>query len=286
MSSNSSTVLLATCSVIAAGLGYGFYRSNSGTTDRSCNNLDEIDDDNAANVEDLITEEEVIKIFRTLYLEMQNVYAQLMKQIQAMAAMGQQLPQNQVQALFGSEMGRILVLKQKAICDQYNMDLECLEEATWEFLGVNTELKPRPEVVKVVNQFQKFWEHATGHEVNEWRPGVQPKKPNIMSPAETVRAAEVYFAAHREMHQRTVQRFRDEGEDLTNPVVKQRLTQEILASAESEDPGEAALDAMGCTTRDFEQSIQKNSSDPMVGQTVARLQMQQQQELQALLVQG
>jgi hypothetical protein len=63
---------------------------------------------------------------------MQGVLAQLMQQIQQIQQSGQTIPEGQLKQLLGAEMERALV-KQGMVIEEFDLSLDCLEEATWEF---------------------------------------------------------------------------------------------------------------------------------------------------------
>jgi len=277
MASSSSTAVLVAGSLLVAGLGYGFLSMNSKPSSSS-REITEIDDDEDHG--DFITADEVAKIFDRLFLEMQSVFAQLMQQIQQIQQMGQQLPERQIKGLLHGEMERALTSKQKLVLDEHDIDYDCLEEATWEFLEKENEY---PKVKHAVERFQKLWETATGEPVVGWRPGKEIKEREeeaVLSAEQTVEMAEKYFGALTDAMRILMNKFKAEGRNLQDPIVQQQLNMEFSQSAN--DAGEAALDEHGVSLRQFEKSVQAHSSNPAVGRALATLNMKQQQELTAM----
>ena len=255
----------------AVGLVYAM-RGNShssGITD-----IDELGDD-----VDYITEQDVCKIFDKLFLEIQGVLSQLMQQIQQLQMAGQMIPEAQLKGILREELVRALNVKQQAILEQFDIDYDCLEEATWEFLENEEQY---PNVKKSVDRFQKLWENATGEEVAGWRPGKEATRSveNLLGPEETIQMADIYFSSLTSAMRDLVTRYKEEGADMKDPSVQQAMNMEFARSAN--DYGEAALREQGVTMDQFESSVKANSSNPNVGRALAQLQMKQQQELMAI----
>lgn len=272
-SSSSTAVLVAgSAALLVAGIGMlSQFQQQSTITD-----IDDMHED------DFITEQEVVKIFDRLFLEMQGVFSQLMQQVQQLQQMGQRIPQKQLEQLIRSEMERALAVKQQTVLDQFDIDYDCLEEATWEFLE---DEEKYPKVKRAVEKFQKLWENATGDDVVGWRPGKESGSASrtpeeLLSPEQTVAMAEIYFTALTENMRTLVARFQAEGKNMQDPSVQQELNMEFAAGAN--DAGEAALAAQNVTMNQFEQSVKSHSSNPTVGRALAMLQMQQQQDLMSI----
>ena len=273
MPSSTSTVLLGSALVVAAAAATVFYSSKSNS-----NELAEIDEDET----NFITAEEVIKVFDRLFLEMQGVLAQLSQTVQQIQMSGQMIPEKQLRQLLKAEFERALVVKQKQILDEFDMDEDCLEEATWEFLEKEEEY---PKLKKAVERFQKLWENVSGESVVGKRPGKESESKEaepaeVLSAEKTVEAAEVYFNALTKTMEGLVSSFKKEGKNLRDPSVAQEL--HLQFSSVVNDKGEEALQAMGISLNQFQKSIEANASNPMVGRSLAMLQMQQQQALMSM----
>lgn len=244
--------------------------------------ITEIDED----VADFITADEVVKIFDRLFLEMQAVLAQLSQQIQQIQMSGQQIPEKQLRMLLRGEFERALGIKQKVILEEYDMDEDCLEEATWEFLEKEEE---NPKVKKAVERFQKLWENVSGESVVGKRPGQEGETKEsdsveLLDAQRTIEVAEVYFDALTNAMGELVQGMKQDGKNLRDPSIAQELQMQFASVAN--DKGEEALESMGITQAQFQKSIEKNAENPMVGRSLAMLQMKQQQTLMSMGVPG
>jgi hypothetical protein len=270
--SSSTTVLLGSALLVAAAAATSYYSSKGGESSRE---ITEIGDD------DYITEEDVCKIFDRLFLEMQAVVAQLSQQIQQIQMTGQNIPEQQLRQILKGEFERQLLAKQQQVMDEFDVDEDCLQEATWEFLENGAEF---PKAKRAVERFQKLWENISGESVVGKRPGMKHDPmldaTEILSAARVVEAAEVYFEAITDAMHDVVKAFKAEGKDLRHPAVAQDL--HIEFSSVANDKGEDALKAMGVTQLQFQKSIETNASNPTVGRALAMLQMKQQQALMAM----
>jgi hypothetical protein len=278
-SSSSTAVLVAGSALLMAGLSFGLMGLNSsgGRNSRALVVTDIDEDDDSS---DNITAGEVAKIFDRLFLEMQGVLAQLMQQIQQIQQSGQTIPEGQLKQLLRAEMERALVVKQGMVLEEFDLDLDCLEEATWEFLEKEGE---HNDVKKAVERFQKLWESATGDQVTGWQPGKAAEQKLIaptLSPEKTIEVAALYFASLTDNMKVCVAKFKAEGKDLRDPEVQQMLNQEFAQTAN--DAGEAALEKVGVTMEQFESSVKEHGDNPTVGRALGMLQMKQQQDLMAI----
>jgi hypothetical protein len=278
-SSSSTAVLVAGSALLVAGLSFGLMGLNSsggkGSRALVVSDIDE-EDSNSDN----ITADEVAKIFDRLFMEMQGVLAQLMQQIQQIQQSGQTIPEAQLKQLLRAEMERALVVKQGMVIEEFDLDLDCLEEATWEFMEKEGEY---PDVKKAVERFQKLWESATGDAVTGWQPGkaaMLKEAAPILSPEKTIEVAAQYFESLTENMKVLVAKFKEEGKDLREPPVQQLLNQRFAETAN--DAGEAALNAVGVTMEQFESSVKEHGDNPTVGRALGMLQMKQQQDLMSI----
>jgi len=231
--------------------------------------------------EDCITEAEVCKVFDKLFLDMQGVLSQLMQQVQQIQMAGQMIPEKQLKALLKTEMERALLVRQQVVLEQFDIEYECFEEATWEFLQDEDRY---PKVKKAVERFQALWDNATGSNVKGWRPGKDASAvsaaEDTMSPERTIEVAQVYFSSLTDQMRALVTQYKSENKNLQDPSVQQSLNMDFAKSAN--DAGEDALAALDVTLRQFETSVKAHSNNPQVARALAVLQMQQQQDMMAL----
>jgi hypothetical protein len=273
MPSSSSTALIGSALLVAAAAATTFYSSKSSTK-----NIAEIEENEDG---DFITAEEVCKIFDRLFIEMQAVLAQLSQQVQQIQMSGQVIPEKQLRQLLKGEYERALTMKQQQVFEDFDVDEDCLEEATWEFLEKGEEY---PGVKRTVERFQKLWENVSGESVVGRRPGktYESKEEDfeILSPVKLIEAAEFYFEALTSAMAELVHDLKAQGKNLRDPAVAQQLHMAFASVAN--DKGEDALRAMGLTLTQFQKSIEVNANDPTVGRALAMLQMKQQQALMSM----
>ena len=273
MSSSNTKLLLGSALLFAAAAAPFFLKKDKTAT------ITDIDEEDG-NVE-YITEEDVCKVFDRLFMEMQAVLAQLSQTVQQIQMSGQHIPEKQLRQILKSEYERALLVKQKQALEEADMDYDCFEEATWEFLDNESDY---PKVKKSVERFQKLWENVSGENVVGRRPGksgqIEEEKVELLSAERTIEAAEVYFNAMGDAMGDLVQTFKKEGKDFRNPSVAQEL--QMAFAGEANDKGEEALKGMGVSLSQFQKSIEANASNPMVGRSLGMLQMKQQQQLMAM----
>jgi len=250
-----------------------FFKSKS----ISAGALQEIDPD------DCITAEEVGAIFDALFLHMQNVLAQLSQQIQQIQMSGQSIPEAQLMQLLKAEFERALLAKQKMIFEEYDVDEDCLKQATWEYLAREDEY---PSVKKAVERFQRLYENISGEKVVGRRPGdgkasgENETMTPLLTKEQVLEAATIYFEALTSAMESVVKEFKNDNEDLGDKSTSQKLHMKFASVAN--DVGEAALEKMGVSLNGFQEAIKAYGQDPQVGQTLAMLQMKQQQDFMAL----
>jgi hypothetical protein len=211
---------------------------------------------------------------------MQSVLANLSQEIQKIQMTGQSIPEAQLRQILKSEFERNLTSQQAAIFDKHDVDADCLQEATWEFMDKANDY---PKLKTAVERFQKLYENVTGEKTVGKRPGSSSAlvaDVQDIPQDKLIEAAAVYFDALTASMGAIVKQFKAEGKDLKDPSVAQQLQMEFASVAN--DSGEKALDEMGITMDSFKSNIDKHSSDPQVGRSLAMLQMKQQQELMAL----
>jgi len=119
------------------------------------------------------------------------------------------------------------------------------------------------------------------------RPGQaapEPEQVELLSPDKLVETAEVYFGSLTDAMRGLVQKYKDEGKDLTSPAVAKQLNMEFTATAN--DAGSQALEEIGSSLNQFQKSIEAHANKPQVGRALQMLQMKQQQELMSMGVPG
>ena len=278
MSSSTPKILIGSALLLAAAAATS-YISSKNSSSESSRELVEIDDE-VLEGEVFITGDDVCKVFDRLFMEMQAVLAQLSHTVQQIQQSGQVIPEQQLRQLLITEYERALTVKTKQALDEADMDDDCFEEATWEFLDKEDEY---PKVKKSVERFQKLWENVSGENVVGKRKGGVQKEEEVVEilPAEkTIEVAEVYFDALTTTMGDLAAKFKEDGKDLRDPQVAQQLQMEFSSIAN--DKGEEALKELGISQLQFQKSIEANASDPQVGRALAMLQMKQQQALASL----
>lgn len=199
---------------------------------------------------------------------------------------GQVIPEKQLRQLLKSEFDRALLAAQVKVFEDFGVDADCLEEATWEFIDQPNEY---PKVKRAVERFQKLYESISGETVAGWRPGksgdatdetaLAKPAPKELGPEELVKAAHVYFEALTFKMLEMAKVYEAAGKDLKNPMVAQ--TYHMEAATDANEAAEEALSKIGVAMNSFRTAIDKHSRIPAVGQTLGMLQMKQQQALQA-----
>ena len=278
MSSSTPKILIGSALLLAAAAATS-YISSKNSSSESSRELVEIDDE-VLEGEVFITGDDVCKVFDRLFMEMQAVLAQLSHTVQQIQQSGQVIPEQQLRQLLITEYERALTVKTKQALDEADMDDDCFEEATWEFLDKEDEY---PKFKKSVERFQKLWENVSGENVVGKRKGGVQKEEEVVEilPAEkTIEVAEVYFDALTTTMGDLAAKFKEDGKDLRDPQVAQQLQMEFSSLAN--DKGEEALKELGISQLQFQKSIEANASDPQVGRALAMLQMKQQQALASL----
>jgi len=272
MPSSSTNALLMASSVVLVAAAAQFFATDS--KERGSTGATGITE------EELITEELLVKIFDRLFIEMQMVLQQLSHQIQQLQSTGQIIPEAQLRKILTSEYERALMDRQVKIFEDHDVDADCIEEATWEFMKDEEKF---PKAKRAIERFQKLYESVSGETVVGRRPGVtlETKDAHILTASETIEAATAYFGALSGAMKELAEKFKNEGKNLHEPAVQQELQMKFAGLAN--EAGDAALEAKGVTTKDFHASIERNATDPKVGRQLQMLQLQQQQEMVALL---
>ena len=268
--SSTKVALISAAGATALYLASKAFTSSSASTQIDTANL---------SPDECIQPDDVIAIFDDLFLHMQSVLAQLSQQIQQIQMAGQSIPEAQLRKILKSEFERALLAKQAEVFDKHDVDEDCLKEATWEFLDQEEQY---PKVKKAVERFQTLYENVTGEKTVGKRPGGKGVVKDVkdISKEQLLEAAGVYFNALTTAMGTIVTKFKDDGKDLTNPMVANQLQMEFAGVAN--ESGEKALAEIDIDMDSFKAAVEKYQSDPEVGRTLAMLQMKQQQELMAL----
>jgi len=267
--SRSNTALIAVAGsalVIAAAAASPFFRGKKEKSS-GLGEIDEIGDE-----EEMIKPEDVAKIFDALFVQMQGVLSQLGQQIQQIQMSGQQIPEQQLRQLLKGEFERALTAYQGKVFEENDVDEDCLEEATWEFLANSDKY---PQVKKSVERFQRLYESVSGESVVSNNTPVE-----TLTKEKLLEAAEVYFDALTKAMCTVVEKFKEKGSNLHDRAVVQQIQMQFASAAN--DAGEKALENIGITQDTFKKSVEKHASDPEVGRKLATLQMKQQKELIAM----
>lgn len=243
---------------------------------RALTTVTEIDDDGDGEETEYITENDVVKIFDQLYLELQNAFSQLMNQVQQLQMSGQRIPEQQLQLIMKQELERALRAKQGSIVEMANIDMDCFEEATWDFLNPAAHHTPSAKVRVAVEKLQKLWQTATGEHVVGWTPFSEPEVMEPLDPDATIQAATVYFQALTTCMRRLISEYEVSGKDLRSDAVQQQLN--IDFSHQANDAGDVALQELGYTQQQFEASVAAHQANPAVARALTMLSMQQQQD--------
>lgn len=216
---------------------------------------------------------------------MQQIVLQLSQQVQQIQMSGQMIPEKQLRQLLKAEFERALLACQAGVYEENDVDADCLEEATWEFME---EPDKYPKVKRAVERFQKLYESISGEDVVGWTPskgkhdstdeGGATKRE--LSPEELIKAATLYFETLTEKMIEIAKEYMAAGKDLNEPQVSQQYQME--AASDANDAAEEKLKSeMDIVMSDFRAAVDKHSRVPAVGQTLGMLQIKQQQELMA-----
>ena len=273
----STTTTITALAATAAILAYSATHLTK-TTAATSTDLTEIDED------DLITPEDVTSIFDKLFMQMQQVVLQLSQQVQQIQMSGQVIPEKQLRQLLKSEFERALGQLQAQVFEEADVDADCLEEATWEFMEDGERY---PKVKRAVERFQALYESVSGVEVKGWHPNkgnesgatVGGGNKKELTADELIEAATLYFDKITETMVEMANTYKAQGKDLKDPQISQKYQME--ASTDANEVAEKALEETGISMSDFRSAIDKHSRIPRVGQTLGMLQLKQQQELMA-----
>jgi len=178
------------------------------------------------------------------------------------------------------------VTKQTAVFEECDVNEECLEEATWEFINQSDEY---PKIKCTVKRFQKLYENVSGESIVGQRPGHADSAADgaakgaqeLLEEDKLIEAAEIYFGSLTKCMSKIVHGFNEQGKNIHDPSVAQELHMKFASVAN--DAGEEALkEECGITLKTFQSSIEKHAQKPNVARALTMLQMKQQQDLMAM----
>mmetsp|Transcript_34327 Transcript_34327/g.63300 ORF Transcript_34327/g.63300 Transcript_34327/m.63300 type:complete len:288 (-) Transcript_34327:181-1044(-) len=281
MSSSSSAVTIAAIAAGCSLLAYG--ASHLAKSPQQPKDLTDLDDE--IDAEDCISPDDVVAIFDKLFMTMQQVVLQLTQQVQQIQMAGQSIPEKQLRQLLKGEFVRALGSCQTQVFEDADVDADCLEQATWEFMESPEEY---PKVKRAVERFQKLYDSMSGEDTFGWTPnkaknsdgkdGTVAKKD--MTPEELIKAATIYFEEITKCMVSTHKSWKEAGKNFSDPQVAKQF--QLEASTDANEIGEEKMTSeMGIAMGDFRSAIDKYARDPAVGQVLGMLQMQQQQQLMA-----
>lgn len=285
MPSSSSTA--ATVAAIAAGCSLLAYGASYLTKSQSPPKHDLTDIDDEIDVDDCITPEDIVAIFDKLFMQMQQVVLQLSQQVQQIQMAGQVIPEKQLRQLLKGEFERALTQCQAQVFEDNDVDADCVEEATWEFMAKPDEY---PKVKRAVERFQKLYDSISGEETVGWTPnkgkgsqggeGDASATKKELTPDELIQASTVYFDTITEKMIEIAKSWTASGKDIKDPSISKEF--QLEASTDANEAAEEKLSKeLGISMHDFRAAIDKYSRMPAVGQTLGMLQIKQQQELMA-----
>jgi len=272
---SSKSVVAGSALLVAAAGSIALSRLLKSSSRKTATSLTEVDEEGELNEDKYITPDDVVTIFDTLFLHMQQVLAQLSQQIQQIQAAGQMIPEAQLRQLLKAEFERALLACQGKVFEEHDVDEDCLQEATMELLS---DPEKYPKVLRSVERFQKLYENVSGESVTGSGSGSEGRsKGATMTQDKLLIAASKYFDALTEAMREIVDRFKAQGSNLNDISVAQQIHMQFAAVAN--DAGEEALAKLDMTLDNFRAAIEKYSGNPEVGRTLTMLQMKQQQEL-------
>jgi len=266
---NNTTFLTLGGSAIAlTAASFVYFRRNNIDEPKEIEEFEELADD------EIITEEDIAKIFDSLFIQIQQVLQQIGMQLTQLERMGHRMPEAQVRQVLISEFERNLVIKQEKVFDDFDVDEACVEEATMEFMS---DPEKYPKAKKAVERFQKLWESVSGEKIiNNSSSNVGPSKKELTQ-EELIDASKLYFGSLTKAMHETVQNLRDSGASLEDPAIVERIQMEFISDQEK---AEREMEVkMGVSLDSFQSSIEKYKDNQEVAQTIARLQSKQHEEL-------
>ena len=188
------------------------------------------------------------------------------------------IPEAQLRQLLKAEFERALLSFQGKVFEEHDIDEECLQEATAEFLA---DPETYPKVKRSVERVQKLYENVSGESVTSDSTGSElNRNRGVVTQEKLLQAASKYFDALTDAMREIVATFKAQGMSLNDMAIAQQIHMQFAAVAN--DVGEDALSKLDMNLDDFRSAIEKYSANPEVGRTLTMLQMKQQQELMAM----
>ena len=260
--------------------------------------------------DEFITADEVVKLWDQLYVEAQHIASAMFQQLQQLIQVGA-IPESQAGNFIANAILESLPKLQTKVCNEFGVEYDCWEEATWEFVNEGD-----VKVQKAVERFQSLFAHFTGNrEFIGKRPTHQtstgasttttlpptanstertyPTAPNVMtemddidtdptplSAEELIMAAQAFFNAATMAAKMVTDNAKANGVDLTDPVEARGLVSELGQVTESLT--EEALESFGLTTATFQETIAAQAQNPKIGRALMIVQHQHTMALQAM----
>lgn len=281
MTSSSTAATIATIAAGCSLLAYGASRLTKPQQPK--HDLTDVDDE--IDDADCISPDDVVAIFDKLFMAMQQVVMQLSQQVQQIQMAGQNIPEKQLRQLLKGEFERALTSCQAQVFEDNDVDADCLEEATWEFMETP---EVYPKVKRAVERFQKLYDSISGEVTCGWTPDKAKSSPGEeggvakkdLTPEELLAAATIYFEEITRKMIEILGKWKESGKNINDPAISKQF--QLEASTDANDAGEEKMMAsMGIGMSDFRSAVDKHSRIPVVQQTLGMLQIKQQQELMA-----
>ena len=246
--------------------------------------------------DEFITADEVVKIWDRLFLETQQVVASTAQQIQPLIQMGA-IPESQARNIIANSIIELLPTSQTKVCNEFGVDYDCLEEATWEFIEDGDQ-----KVQKAVERFQSLFANFAGNrEFVGKRPSKidRRKEPSptafaergatdiddldterTLSADELIQAAQAFFNAATAAAKIVTDNAKANNVNLQDPAEAQALVQELGTVTESLT--EKALKEFGLTTTSFQTTISAQAQNPKIGRALLMVQQEHMMAMESM----
>lgn len=248
-----------------------------------------------------ITADEVVKVWDRLFLETQQVVASTAQQLQQLLQMGA-IQESQARNIIANAIIESLPKSQTKVCNEFGVDYDCLEEATWEFVAEGDS-----KVQKAVERFQALFANFAGNrDFVGKRPSSMMAQPRsnattaargtaaaagatevdddaddlAISPDDLIRAAQAFFAAATNAARAITQQAKMNGIDLQDPSAAEAMVQEL--GAVTETLTEEALQEFGLTTATFQAAISSQAQNPKIGRALMMVQQEHMMAMQSM----
>jgi hypothetical protein len=251
-----------------------------------------------------ITADEVVKVWDRLFLETQQVVASTAQQLQQLLQMGA-IQESQARNIIANAIIDSLPKSQTKVCNEFGVDYDCLEEATWEFVAEGDS-----KVQKAVERFQALFANFAGNRdyVGKRPSSMMAQPPSNgttaargtgtatatggatdldddaddvdISPDDLIRAAQAFFAAATNAARATTQQAKMNGINLQDPSSAAAMVQDL--GAVTETLTEEALQEFGLTTASFQAAISSQAQNPKIGRALMIVQQEHMMAMQSM----